>query len=116
MSLSRTMLSSIVVGLAGLISQPALSQHSVARQWDETMLDSIKRDRVRPPVQARNLFHMSVAMYDAWAAYDPAIRPYFFEEKISAKNIAAARSDSISTAMWNSLITFSSGCGHVQSP
>jgi hypothetical protein len=30
-------------------------------------------------------------------------------------NITAARSNSISTAMRNSLITFSSGCGHVQS-
>ncbi len=100
MSLSRTMLSFIVLGLVGLISKPALSQHSVARQWDETMLESIKRDRVRPPIQARNLFHMSVAMYDAWAAYDPAIRPYFFEEKISAKNIAAARDESISYAAY----------------
>ena len=64
------------------------------------MLESIKRDRVRPPVQARNLFHLSVAMYDAWSAYDPAVRPYFFGEKISAKDVEAARHESISYAAY----------------
>ena len=64
------------------------------------MLESIKRDRVRPPVQARNLFHMSVAMYDAWAAYDPSRKTYFFTEQITAKNIEAARHESISYAAY----------------
>ena len=100
MSLSRTTLSAIGLGLVGLMYTPALAQHSVARQWDETMLESIKRDRVRPPIQARNLFHMSVAMWDAWAAYDPAVRQYFFNERITAKDIAAARQESISYAAY----------------
>jgi hypothetical protein len=78
----------------------AFAQQSVARSWDDTMLESIKRDRVRPPVQARNLFHLSVAMYDAWAAYDATVRPYFFEEKISAKDVEAARHESISYAAY----------------
>lgn len=34
------------------------------------MLEAIKEDLARPPVQARNLFHVSMAMWDAWAAYD----------------------------------------------
>ena len=85
---------------AGSLCASASAQHSVAREWNETMLDSIRRDRVRPPVQARNLFHLSVAMYDAWAAYDDAVRPYFFEEKITAKNVEAARRESISYAAY----------------
>ena len=45
---------------------------SVAHQWNEVVLASIRRDRVRPPVQARNLFHISAAGYDAWAIYAQA--------------------------------------------
>lgn len=43
---------------------------SVARRWNEVMLEAIREDLARPPVQARNLFHVSMAMWDAWAAYD----------------------------------------------
>ena len=45
-------------------------QQSVARRWNEVMLQAIREDLARPPVQARNLFHVSMAMWDAWAAYD----------------------------------------------
>ena len=45
--------------------------HSVARVWDEALLDAIRRDVPAPTVHARNLFHVSAAMWDAWAAYDP---------------------------------------------
>ena len=31
----------------------------------------------RPTVHARNLFHLSAAMYDAWAAYEPTADTYF---------------------------------------
>ena len=53
------------------------AQHSVARQWNEELLHAIRNDFARPTVHARNLFHVSVAMYDAWAAYDPEARPFF---------------------------------------
>ena len=42
---------------------------SVARRWKEVLLESIRNDFARPTVHARNLFHVSGAMYDAWAAY-----------------------------------------------
>ena len=32
---------------------------------------AIRPGAPNPPVHARNLFHLSVAMWDAWAAYDP---------------------------------------------
>ena len=44
---------------------------SVARVWDEALLDAIRRDVPAPTVHARNLFHVSAAMWDAWAAYEP---------------------------------------------
>ena len=45
------------------------SQHSVARQWNEVLLDAIRSDLARPTVHARNLFHHAIAMWDAWAVY-----------------------------------------------
>ncbi|MCC7465797.1 MAG: hypothetical protein IT261_05985, partial [Saprospiraceae bacterium] len=38
-------------------------QKSVARRWNEVMLEAIREDLARPPVQARNLFHVSMAMW-----------------------------------------------------
>src|ERR1041384_6702676 len=49
---------------------PRAVPQSIARQWDEQLLSAIRIDIPRPPVHARNLYHLSVAMYDAWAAYD----------------------------------------------
>ncbi len=43
---------------------------SVARQWDEEALAAIRIDLPRPQVHARNLYYLSAAMWDAWAAYD----------------------------------------------
>lgn len=40
---------------------------SVARLWNEALLSAIRVDYARPTVHARNLFHTSVAMYDAWS-------------------------------------------------
>ena len=54
--------------------------HSVARLWNEQILDAIRLDNPRPPVHARNLFHLSAAMYDAWAAYDTTAAQYLTEE------------------------------------
>lgn len=42
-------------------------EHSVAREWNEEMLEAIRNDFARPVVHARNLYHTSAAMYDAWA-------------------------------------------------
>ena len=50
----------------GLMAQ----EHSVARQWNEVLLESIRNDFARPPVHARNLYHTAIALYDAWAVYD----------------------------------------------
>ena len=49
---------------------------SVARQWNEALLDAIRKDLARPTVHARNLFHVSAAMYDAWAVYSDSATPY----------------------------------------
>ena len=76
---------------------------STARRWDESLLDAIRRALPNPPVHARNLFHTSVAMWDAWAAYDPKAEGYIVKEKVSASNVEAARSEAISYAAYRIL-------------
>ena len=53
---------------------------SVARVWDEAVLDAIRRDFPAPTMHSRNLFHTSAAMWDAWAAYDDTAVGYFVDE------------------------------------
>jgi hypothetical protein len=46
---------------------PAGETQSVARQWNEVLLEGIRHDLARPTVHARNLSHASVMMWDSWA-------------------------------------------------
>lgn len=57
--------------------QGSSSQYSVARKWNELLLESIRNDYARPTVHARNLFHVSLAMYEAFAIYDQEAKSYF---------------------------------------
>ena len=54
------------------------SADSVARTWNEQNLAAVRLSFPDPPVHARNLFHVSVAMYDAWAAYDSEATGFLF--------------------------------------
>jgi hypothetical protein len=81
-----------------------LEGHSVARVWDEALLDAIRRDTPAPTVHARNLFHTSAAMWDAWAAYDPTAEGYFVKEKLHADDVQAAREAAISYAAYRLLL------------
>lgn len=81
-----------------------LKGHSVARVWDEALLDAIRRDTPAPTVHARNLFHTSVAMWDAWAAYDPTAEGYFIKEKLQADDVEAARDTAMSYAAYRLLL------------
>ncbi len=87
-------------------SCPPAASHpewSVARRWDEALLDAIRRALPNPPVHARNLFHTSVAMWDAWAAYDPTASGYLVKEKQHASDVVTARNEAISYAAYRVL-------------
>jgi hypothetical protein len=81
-----------------------LDGHSVARVWDDALLDAIRRDTPTPTVHARNLFHTSAAMWDAWAAYDPEAEGYFVDEKLESEDVQAAREAAISYAAYRILL------------
>jgi hypothetical protein len=97
------------------LAGPAFSQHSVAREWNEALLLAVRGDFARPTVHARNLFHTSAVMYDAWAAYDDVANTYLlgntvhgfegcpFEGVPAPADVEAARKEAISYAAYRLL-------------
>ncbi|MCB0608364.1 MAG: T9SS type A sorting domain-containing protein [Lewinella sp.] len=90
------------------------AQHSVARLWNERLLDGIRTDLARPTVHARNLFHTSVAMYDAWAVYSPNAEPYLLGKTVhgfscalkpfpAPADVKAAQDEAVSFAVYRLL-------------
>ena len=87
---------------------------SVARQWNDLLLESIRTDYARPTVHSRNLFHISSAMYDAWAAYDDLATPYLLGKTVGdfncphstvaqVEDVLGARNEAISYASYGLL-------------
>lgn len=89
-------------------STPA--DRSVARLWNEAMLAAIRSDFPSPTVHARNLFHTSAAMWDSWAAYDPAATGVFVDESLVIEGgdrggaLTAAREEAMSYAAYRILV------------
>ncbi|MCT8338583.1 T9SS type A sorting domain-containing protein [Flavobacteriaceae bacterium TK19130] len=95
-----------------LLTLPLVAQeHSIARQWNEEVLNGIRNDFARPTVHARNLFHTSVAMYDIWSVFDRKARPFFlgntvgdffcpFEGFSTQESVSEARKKAISYAVY----------------
>ncbi|MEO6404923.1 MAG: DUF6851 domain-containing protein [Ferruginibacter sp.] len=107
----------LLLFFTSIIFFQASAQQSVARQWNEATLSAIRGDLARPPVQARNLFHVSVAMYDAWAAYDIMATTYLIGKTVNGNfypysgippgapaNVPDARKKAISYAAYRVLV------------
>jgi len=106
----------VLCALAVLYS-PASAQRerSVARRWNEALLEAIRNDFARPTVHARNLFHTAIALYDAWAAFDDRAEPYLLGHRIGGYScgfsgikapidVRAAREEAISYAAYRLLV------------
>jgi len=89
----------------------ASGQHTVAREWNEVLLEGIRNDFARPTIHARNLYHFSLAIYDTWAAYDPVASPFLLGRKVGGfilpfdgisvpADLKAARREAISYAAY----------------
>src|SRR5262245_45707360 len=92
----------LAIALSSAPSAPAAQ--SIARAWDERILLAIRNDTPHPPAQARNLFSLSICMYDAWAAYDTnGAVGYLYRSKHSAADVSAARREAISYAAYRIL-------------
>lgn len=93
----------LVILIGSAVHGHSAASNSIARVWNERALAAIRQDTPHPPAQARNYFSFSVCMYDAWAAYDPNAVGYIYRGKHTAPDIAAARSNAISYAVWRML-------------
>ena len=93
------------VGWVSLAAAPAATRadQSAARQWNEQLLAAIRKDLARPTVHARNLFHVSMAMWDAWAAFDPTADTFLVHEHADASDVEAAREEAVSFAAYRVL-------------
>ncbi len=91
-----------------------LGEYSMARQWNEELLNAIRNDFARPTVHARNLFHTAIAMYDVWATYDEFADTYLlgredhgFTSEFSGistpENVEEARDEALSYAVYRLL-------------
>ena len=70
----------MVIAIILMFQYQSYGQVSIAQTWTEHLLFAVKNDFARPTVHARNLFHSSVAMHDAWAAYNGESSFYFLGE------------------------------------
>lgn len=77
---------------------------TIARRWNEQLLNSIRRDIPHPPKHARNLFHTSLAMWDAWATYQDVADGYVYTTRHDADgDLETAREVAISYAAYRVL-------------
>ncbi len=73
-------------------------EQAVSTIWTEAALDAIRRDFPAPTVHSRNLYHLSAAMWDAWAAYDTEASGVFVDELRTGDDAESARDEAISFA------------------
>ncbi|MGK0267476.1 MAG: hypothetical protein ACI8Y3_000075 [Paraglaciecola sp.] len=72
-----------------VVLTPEREGQSVARMWNEVLLLSIRNDFARPTIHARNLFHISSAMFDAWSVYKPQTRGFLFGNDVAGFSCSA---------------------------
>jgi len=85
------------------VSDQIADTQTVARKWNKQNLDAIRIDFPNPTIHARNLYHLSIAMWDAWAAYAPEAVGYLNNEPATAADVEVARNETISYAAYRIL-------------
>ena len=64
------------------ISLPIFSQEkSSAAQWIDITLHAVKWDSQGPTIQSRNLYHLTLAMYESWAVFHDDCEQSFLGKK-----------------------------------
>lgn len=90
----------ITLGGCPSLFQPATED--IAQEWISLTREALFKVDEGPTIEARTLFHVSAAMYEAWAAYDPVASGYFTGHRLkrpavegSLKNRAEALSHAV---------------------
>lgn len=113
-----------VISFLFLVLAISAFSQSVARKWNEEILNGIRNDYARPTVHARNLFHSSVLLYDIWAVFDDEADTFFLGKKVgdftcpftsfkTDMSIETARSEAMSYAVYRLMAhRFENSPGH----
>ena len=76
---------------------------SIARQWNEAMLDASRINFPDPPIVARNFYHVSAALWDAFWPYQPEgwthAQPLFHREDLVFAQIEGIRESAQAESM-----------------
>lgn len=92
--------SDVPTAAGGLCSLPTEAA-SIVRVWNDEALDAIRLDFPAPTVHSRNLYHLSAALWDVWAAYESpqsTADALFVDTHRAADDVDAARNDAMSFA------------------
>lgn len=112
--ITKKHLKAICLMFAIVVFNQTVSAQSIAHQWNEVQLSCIRKDRARPTVQARNLSHAAIVMWDAWAVYDDNAQTVLLGNTLNGfsaafngvpipADVQAAREKAISYAMYRYL-------------
>jgi hypothetical protein len=96
-----------------LTSFPPSDNDNVVLQWNNEALECIRALRTAPPVNARALFIIHSAAYDAWAAYDARARGTRLGGTLrrpTAERTTANKNQAISHAAYRAASSVWSGC------
>lgn len=84
----------LVAGLAltGCPKRSEPATEDIAQEWMNLTRDALLVVNIGPPPEARVLWHVSIAMYDSWAAYDATANAYLagdaLRQPASQRNLA----------------------------
>lgn len=102
-----TALTLISTALAGcpftLISPYEPATEDIAQEWNTLLRAVFFEVDQGPTVEARNFFHFSAAMFDAWAAYDETATGYFTGSRLKQpahRHSPANRAEALSHAVY----------------
>lgn len=99
----------ILVAVAALCGCPpkppaATPNEDIAQEWMRLVLHACGEDSRMPTVETRTFFHVCIAMYDAWAAYDDTAVGYLtgntLKQSVPANQRVAKQVEALSHAVF----------------
>ena len=95
-------LAALAIGVGVLVPLASAQEENwtVPRKWCELAMESIRNDFARPTVHARNLHHISAAMYDAWALYEDRALGFLVDYDLPSDDQVADQEEALSFAVY----------------
>ena len=82
----------------------AKTEPSIARIWNEELLNCVRGDYARPTVTARNLYHFSILTFESWAVYSETQKNFYLDYKVKSETPDKDRHEALSYAVYGFLL------------